>query len=61
MVDSPVRLRIDVGGKKRLALVDELRRIELIESHKPIGLIKPVLPIELHGVSLRQPAVFVYR
>ena len=39
MVDSPVRLRIDVGGKKRLALVDELRRIELIEPHKPIGLI----------------------
>ena len=23
VVDSPVRLRIDVGGKKRLALIDE--------------------------------------
>ena len=61
VVDSPVRFRIDVGGKKRLALIDELRRVELIEAHKPIGLIKPVLPIELHGISLRQPTVFVYR
>ena len=61
MVDCPIRLGIEVEVEIRMFLVDDFRNVEPVEPQQPIGLIQPVLPVELHGVGLGQTYVVVHR
>ena len=57
VVECPVCLRVDIGLEKRVRLVDELFNLVLVEAHKPVRLVEPMLAIELDGVGLREPLI----
>ena len=51
VVQSPVRLRIDIGGEEGVLLVDDLAHVEAVEAQEPVGLVEAVLAVQLHGVG----------
>ena len=48
MVDRPVCLRVKLWVEVRVFLIDYLAHVELVEAHKPIGLVESMLSVEFH-------------
>ena len=61
MVHCPCCFRIHVHLQVRGIGADDLRYIEFVIAQQPIGLIQPVLSIQLHPDILRQALVGAYR
>ena len=60
VVDGPVRLRIEVEVEEGVLLVDDLGDVEAIEAQQPVGLVEPVLAVELDGVGAGKARVVVH-
>ena len=61
VVDGPVRLRVELRVEERVVLVDYLAHVELVEAHKPIGLVEAMLAIEFHRPRCGQALIGDYR
>ena len=61
VVDGPVRLRVEVGIEEGVVLVDDLGDVEAVEAQQPVGLVQPMLAVELDGVGAGQALVVVHR
>ena len=59
IVERPVRFRVDVDVEERMPLVDDLAHVEPVKPHEPVGLVEPVLAVELNGAVAWQPFVLV--
>ena len=61
MVDGPIGFRIQVRIQVRAFGINDFRNVELVEAQKPVSLVKPMFPIQLHGRGLRKPLIIRYR